>query len=183
MRLCQERHKRTNVTLDNLIAQRQAVPMLVVMPLGYGGSGAALMELAAFERALLDEIIPRVEKSYRVSRARIGRAIVGVSMGGSQAMAIGLRHASAFGWIGSMSGQLQSDELQLPGDPNQFALIYLGWGASDPLAPRFRQFAERLNDRGAAVTTSETPDLGHVWTLWRQMAADVIRQLFKSPSR
>jgi enterochelin esterase family protein len=174
-----------NVTLDNLIAQRKATPMVVVMPLGYGGSGGALMELAPFERALLDEIVPQVEKTHRVSRDRGTRAIVGVSMGGSQAMSIGLRHADAFAWLGSLSGAFDTGtpaEVATV-DRDRFALIYLGWGASDSLAPGNRQVAAKLKSRGAVVTASEAPGVGHVWPLWRQMVGDVLQRLFKPAAR
>ena len=172
-----------NVTLDNLIAQRRAVPMLVVMPLGYGGAGDALLELVPFERALLEEVIPQVERTYRVSPDRAARAIAGVSMGGSQALAIAGHDAEMFAWVGAMSGDLQAELPRLSGGPHEFALIYLGWGARDPLAPRSVQLADRLKAGNVAVTTTETPDLGHVWTLWRQLAADLLQRLFTSEAR
>ena len=170
-----------NVTLDNLIAQGTATPMVVVMPLGYGGSGAALTELAPFERALLEEIIPRVEAAYRVSRTRDGRAIAGVSMGGSQAIAIGLRHADTFAWLGSLSGAFGLDAPSAPAGPllpDRFRSIYLGWGAADSLAPANRALAADLRRRGAVVTTEEVPAAGHVWPLWRKMLADLLPRLF-----
>jgi enterochelin esterase family protein len=174
-----------NVTLDNLIAQRKATPMVVVMPLGYGGSGGALMELAPFERALLDEIIPQVEKTHRVSRRRDARAIAGVSMGGAQAMSIGLRHADAFAWLGSLSGAFDQDTSAEPArlDRDRFALIYLGWGADDALAPGNRRFAAALKSRGADPTIREAPGVGHVWPLWRQMVGDLLQLLFKPAAR
>jgi enterochelin esterase family protein len=94
-----------NVTLDNLIGERRAVPMVVVMPLGYGGSDLVAFE--PFERALVEEIIPQVERTYRVSGRREARAVAGVSMGGSHAMSVALRHSDAFAWVGSFSGAFQ----------------------------------------------------------------------------
>ena len=172
------------VTLDNLLAQRRAAPMVVVMPLGYGGSGATLMNPAAFERALLQEIIPLVEKTYRVSRSAQTRAIAGVSMGGSQAMTIGLRHPDAFAWLGSLSGPFGRGESPLAAldrraETGRFALIYVGWGASDPLAPGNRQLVADLRTRGLDVTAADVPGAGHVWPLWRRMIGDVLQLLFK----
>src|SRR5690242_2753984 len=86
---------RAHVILDNLIAQGKAKPMLIVMPLGYGAPeivtrrGPALRDLNLrqrnydkFREALFTEVIPQVEKSYRVAKDRKSRAIAGLSMGG-----------------------------------------------------------------------------------------------------
>jgi enterochelin esterase family protein len=71
-----------NVILDNLLAQGKAKPMLAVTPLGYGGN-------EAFTTALLQEVIPQVDKSYDTYRNRAGRAIAGASMGGAEALFAG----------------------------------------------------------------------------------------------
>jgi enterochelin esterase family protein len=105
-----------NLILDNLIAQGQAVPMIVVMPLGYGdlsfvtgGFGQWNDEakignnLQRFGNALLSEIVPQVESGYRVSARREDRAIAGLSMGGGESLVIGLNHPDTFAWIGGFS--------------------------------------------------------------------------------
>lgn len=95
--------------LDNLIAQGKAVPMLVVMPLGYGNSGGPRDArrpdmLPAFTQTLLEEVMPRVEKLYNVSRKPSQRAIAGLSMGGGESTFVGLNHLDKFSWVGSFSG-------------------------------------------------------------------------------
>ena len=173
-----------NVTLDNLIAQGRATPMVVVMPLGYGGSD--LFAYERFERALVEEIIPRVEQTYRVLRRRDARAVAGISMDGSQAMSLALRHADMFAWIGSFSGAFQMGAaghlaaLRAPLARGQFALIYAGWGAADSLALVNRRFVADLTSRGATVTTNEVAGLGHVWPLWRQMAGEFLQRVFRT---
>jgi enterochelin esterase family protein len=96
-----------NVILDNLIAQGKAKPMIMVNPLGYGtaggGQGTPDM-LVHFTDALLNEVMPRVEKDYNVSKDRGQRAIAGLSMGGAEATFAGLNHLDKFAWIGSFSG-------------------------------------------------------------------------------
>jgi enterochelin esterase family protein len=96
-----------NVVLDNLIAQGKAKPMIMVNPLGYGhaggGQGAPDM-LVHFADALLNEVMPRVEKEYNVAKDRDHRAIAGLSMGGAEATFVGLNHLDKFAWIGSFSG-------------------------------------------------------------------------------
>jgi enterochelin esterase family protein len=98
-----------NVILDNLIAQGKAEPMIMVNTLGYGnadGPAGHLREdmLPNFGRILLEEVLPRVESGYNVSKQPAGRAIAGLSMGGAEATLIGLNHLDSFAWVGSFSG-------------------------------------------------------------------------------
>jgi enterochelin esterase family protein len=173
-----------NVTLDNLIGQSRANPMVVVMPLGYGGSD--LFAFEPFERALVEEIIPQVTQTYRVSGSRDARAVAGVSMGGSHAMSVALRHPDLFAWVGSLSGAFQMGAAahlaarRGPMVPGQFALIYAGWGTADALTPINRRFVADLRSRGATVTTDEVPGLGHVWPLWRRMAGEFLQRVFRT---
>ena len=96
-----------NVILDNLIAQGKAKPMVMVTPLGYGtasgGMGGPNM-IEFFAKALVEEVMPQVEKAYNVSKDRNQRAIAGLSMGGAEAAFTGLNHLDKFAWIGSFSG-------------------------------------------------------------------------------
>ena len=98
-----------NVILDNLIAEGKAVPMIMVNPLGYGnsaGPAGAMREemIPSYARTVLEEVMPRVEKAYNVSKDRTQRAIAGLSMGGAEATFTGLNHLDQFAWIGSFSG-------------------------------------------------------------------------------
>ena len=98
-----------NVILDNLIAQGKAKPMLMVVPLGYGnsaGPAGAMREemIPSYARTVIEEVMPRVEKAYNVTRDRTQRAIAGLSMGGAEATFTGLNHLDRFAWIGSFSG-------------------------------------------------------------------------------
>jgi len=98
-----------NVTLDNLINQGKAEPMIMVNPLGYGNAGGPAGHLRPgmlpdFVRMLVDEVLPRVEKQYNVSTEPTGRAVAGLSMGGAEAALAGLNYLEKFAWIGSFSG-------------------------------------------------------------------------------
>jgi enterochelin esterase-like enzyme len=98
-----------NVTLDTLIHQGKAVPMIVVNPLGYGNADGPAGHrseemLPNFVRILIDEVTPRVEKQYNATSKRDGRAVAGLSMGGAEAVLTGLNHLDKFAWIGSFSG-------------------------------------------------------------------------------
>ena len=116
---------RANVILDNLIAQGKAKPMIVVMPLGYGnpevlrhGWGSdkdlAWSNLSKFTDVLLAEVIPQVERSYKVRKDSESHAIAGLSMGGAESLLTGLNHLDTFAWIGAFSaGGLDNRPLRL----------------------------------------------------------------------
>src|SRR6267142_3335544 len=100
---------RANVILDNLIAEGQTVPMLVVMPLGYGtpevlirarpvsrGHSLTQQNYDNLKEILLSEIVPQVEKTYRAVRDRDSRAIAGLSMGGGESLNAGLKSLDKF---------------------------------------------------------------------------------------
>lgn len=99
------------VILDNLIAAGKTVPMVVVTPLGYGtnqgpGGGRGQQNVVGFSRTLLDEVMPMVGWAYHVSKDRTQRAIAGLSMGGAEALYVGLNNLDKFGSVASFSGAL-----------------------------------------------------------------------------
>ena len=110
---------RANLILDNLIADGTAPPMIVVMPHGhpiqsasvgppvvvppYGGD-AGMLNFTLFTSDLLEQIMPLVERSYRVYADPAHRAIGGLSMGAFQSIAIGLAHPELFGYVLAYSG-------------------------------------------------------------------------------
>ena len=97
-----------NHILDNLIAQKKAVPMVVVTPLGYGTStgptgGRTPENITGYAKILLEEVMPAVDKAYNVSKNREQRAIAGLSMGGAESLYVGLNNLDKFAWIGAFS--------------------------------------------------------------------------------
>ena len=103
---------RAGFILDNLIAAKKAVPMIVVMPAGHtsqtaGGRGAAPGGAAdEFERDFVKDVMPYVEKTYRVLTDRPHRAIAGLSMGGNQTLNIAIPHLDQFTYVGVFSSGL-----------------------------------------------------------------------------
>jgi enterochelin esterase family protein len=96
------------VILDNLIAEGRAVPMVVVTTLGYGTSQGPSAPSAAivtgYERILMTEVLPLVERGYNVSTNRDERGIAGLSMGGAESIFTALNNLDRFAWVGSFSG-------------------------------------------------------------------------------
>ncbi len=141
-----------NVILDNLINQGKAKPMVMVNTLGYGtpdgprgAMGAAM--IPTFARALIEEVLPQVEKSYHVSKDRNQRAIAGLSMGGAESMYTGLNHLDRFAWIGSFSGAFVMWPRANPAPPPQPGAN--GRGGRGPRSMEIADFEKNLPNAGA----------------------------------
>jgi len=103
---------RAGFVLDNLIATRKAKPMIVVMPAGHtrrAGAGPSVIARTATEEFVNDfvkDVMPYVEKNYRVLTGRGNTAIAGLSMGGNHALHVGIPHLDRFAYIGVYSSGL-----------------------------------------------------------------------------
>lgn len=145
------------VILDNLYANGKIEPMIVVMPNGRamkddraGGNIMAqdkVQAFATFEKDLLSDLIPFIEKKYPVLADREHRAIAGLSMGGGQSLNFGLGNLDKFAWIGGFSSAPNTKTPQelvpdLEAAKEKIKLLYLSCGASDGLI----SFSKRLHD-------------------------------------
>lgn len=187
---------RAHVILDNLIAQGKAKPMLVVMPLGYGApeivsrTGPTLRDpnlrqrnYDKFRDALLTEVIPEVEKSYRAEKDRNSRAIAGLSMGGAESLYVGLNALNSFAWIGAFSSGGMGDNLDasfsgLDAKANaRRRLVWIACGTEDRLIESNRKFRDWLKAKGVEHQYIETPG-AHTWLVWRRYLAEFVPLLF-----
>ena len=188
---------RANVILDNLIAQGKAKPMIVVMPLGYGAleiltagpnpfheAGLRDRNFQKFREALLREVIPRVESSYATIKDRNSRAIAGLSMGGSEALFIGLNDLDQFAWIGAFSSGGLSDnfDAQFPAlgaqANEQLRLLWISCGTEDHLLDFHRKLGQWLTAKSIHHEAIETPG-AHTWMVWRRNLATLAPLLFR----
>ncbi len=95
---------KTDLILDNLIAENEAKPMLIVMPDGnMNAQGSVESGLRMFERELKQCIIPFIEKNYRTETDSKNRALAGLSMGGIQTLYAGISNTDLFGYLGIFS--------------------------------------------------------------------------------
>lgn len=192
---------RANIILDNLIADRKAQPMIVVMPQGHALQapntgplvrieGESGMFSPRFPRDLLDEVVPFVERNYRAIANPDSRAIAGLSMGGGQALSIGLSHPDQFhyvlGYSAAIGGQfLNIDEttkavLANPTAANsKLRLLWISVGRQDFLFAADRQFAKVLTEGGVKNTYRETEG-AHVWSVWRNNLNESAPLLFRA---
>jgi enterochelin esterase family protein len=191
---------RANVIVDNLLAQDKAKPMLIVMPLGYGApevvtrGGPGLRDPSVrtrnydkFRDALFAEVIPQVEKAYKVSKDRNSRAIAGLSMGGAESLYIGLNAPDRFGWVGAFSAGGASEDFNatypsLSATASPLHLLWIACGTDDRLITPNRQLRDWLTSKNIRHTDVETPG-AHTWLVWRRNLAAFTPLLFQEKRR
>lgn len=189
---------RAGVILDNLIAAGRARPMLVVMPHGHTGPFRFGMRFTEeFERDFLNDLMPEVERRYRVRTDRADRAIAGLSMGGMQTLNILMERPQAFCAAGVFSSGvfgLGGRPGPAPGGPSWeerhrdsltnaavrtgFQNLWFATGREDFLLETSRATVELFRKHGWPVTYKET-DGGHTWNNWRDYLVDFVPMLFR----
>jgi enterochelin esterase-like enzyme len=127
------------VILDNLYAEKKIEPMIVVMPNGRAMKNDRVVgnifdsikvqAFATFEKDLLNDLIPFIEKNYPVYKDREHRAIAGLSMGGGQSLNFGLGNLDVFAWVGGFSSapNTKLPELLVPNPEEAKKKLKLLW--------------------------------------------------------
>jgi enterochelin esterase-like enzyme len=180
-----------NFVFDNILADKKMVPMIVVMPFGHATpfgtpSPGAVTNDSLFEEYLLKDVIPTVEAKYRVAAGRQNRAIAGLSMGGGQALRIGLGHLELFSAVASFSGAIPSDfETRFAGllkDPagtnGKLKVLWIGCGQQDSLFGRSKSLSELLAKNQIRHVFRATDGV-HNYTVWRKYLAEYAPLLFR----
>jgi enterochelin esterase-like enzyme len=121
-----------------------------------------------FENYLLKEVIPYVESHYSVKAGPEGRAIAGLSMGGGQALTIGLKHLDTFAWVGGFSSALFGSQADLVGSDAaaKLRLLWLSCGDEDRLMDSSKAFHETLQ-RKKVPHVWHVDAGGHTWPVWK----------------
>jgi enterochelin esterase-like enzyme len=186
--------------LDNLIAAGKARPMIVVMEKGYATRAGEPQATppqrgrgdgGAFEDVVIKDLIPMIDATYRTRADRGHRAIAGLSMGGGQALQIGLTHLDTFSAVASFSGvrdvELATAYKGAFADPVVFdqkvTLLYLHSGTVG-LDATIHKSATKLHEALKAsgvknVIFEEAQGLAHEWQTWRHAIHDLAPRLFQ----
>ena len=182
--------------MDNSIAAGKSVPMIVVMDYGncgygFGAKKGETMQNfgASFYPILLNEIIPYIEKTFRVKADRENRAMAGLSWGGHQTFDVALTNLDKFAWMGTFSGAI----FNMPGtdfktlydgafaDADKFNeqvhYLFMGMGSEENFGAN--TFVKNLNDIGINATYYESPGTAHEWLTWRRCLNEFIPHIFK----
>ncbi len=187
---------KTDLILDNLIAEQKAKPMLVVMLDGNmsGAGGLAGFNenvLRAFENELKQGAIPFVESNFRAATDADNRALAGLSMGGLQTLYAGVRNTNLFSSLGVFSSGWFANNPTLT-DP-QYAFmktnaatintnlkhLWISQGGKEDIAHANGQLMmKKFDDMGIKYQYSEYPG-GHTWPVWRHDLFAFSQVLFK----
>jgi enterochelin esterase-like enzyme len=198
---------KANLILDNLIAEKKAVPMIIVIDNGYASRPSQTPSqnvglpargpglFSAFEDVLINEIIPMIDNSYRTLADREHRAMAGLSMGANQTIQITMKNLDKFSHIGGFSGTSNfpsSDAIDTAKfmngifkDPKalnkQIKLFWLGLGTKEPnpFPGSVGAFRAMLDKVGVKYTYYESPGTAHEWLTWRRSLHEFAPLLFK----
>ena len=182
--------------LDGQIASGKCKPMIVVMDYGNCGyiHGAKRGEKrdefgASFGDIMLKDIIPFVEKTFRVETDRDHRAMAGLSWGGHQTFQITLTHLDRFAHIGAFSGAI----LMAPGQDikdvyggvfadaekfnSQVHTLFIGQGTEEGMGSD--RMSRSLKEAGINHVYYASPGTHHEWLTWRRCLNEFLPLLFK----
>lgn len=182
------------VILDNLLADGKMARMIVVMP-----NGRAMKDdratgnifdrekveaFATFEKDLLNDLIPYIEKNYSVRTDRENRAIAGLSMGGGQSLNFGLGNLDKFAWVGGFSSAPNTKPpLELVPDPQKakdmLKLLWISCGDKDNLIRVSQRTTEYLTENGVPHVYRVIPEGQHDFKVWRDGLYHFAKSIFK----
>ena len=207
--------------MDNLIAAGKAKPMIIVMdnlnavkpgedgslynapgvltqavpppppPPGAPPARPPFHLSTTFSEMMFADLIPMVEKNYRVAPGRDNRAMAGLSMGGMQTFTTGLQNLDKFAYLGGFSGNCGSfggaafDPKTTCGGAfadaaafnSKVKLLFLSTGSVE--GPRVKQFSDALTQAGIHNVYFESPGTAHEWLSWRRALYDFAPRLFR----
>ena len=186
---------RAGVILDNLLATNKAKPMIVVMPNGHTRLPATPESRLEFVREFLTDIVPFVEKNYRVRADRNGRAVAGLSMGGGQTLNIAIPNLGKFAYVGVFSAGLSGGGAGQPSAIENFEnqhkaaldnaaskkglkVLWFSTGKDDAALANTKNALELLKKHGFTPTFQESLG-GHTWENWRDYLVIFAGQLFR----
>ena len=185
---------KTDLILDNLIAEQKAEPMLIVMVDGnVGGSGFGGSNFyETFTNELKNSVIPFVEENFRVKTEPSNRALAGLSMGGLQTLYAGGYNTDMFAYLGVFSSGWFANGQQEITDPyyeyleenketvnNNLEVFWVSEGGEEDIAyNNGKTMLKKFDEIGIDYTYFESPG-GHTWPVWRHDLFHFAQLLFK----
>ena len=208
-----------DVIMDNLIAEQKAKPMIIVMenlnavkpgesaalyharnvttqavpapptPPGQRPAGPRPLGSAVFTDMMLTDLIPMVERGFRVAPGREQRAMAGLSMGGMQTFTTALAHLDKFAYIGGFSGSTggrggfdpKTSHDGVLADAAAFnkkvKVLFLGIGSEE--GPGTKAFSDQLTQAGINNVFFLSPGTAHEWLTWRRCFKEFAPRLFR----
>lgn len=180
--------------MDNLIASKQAVPMIVVMESGdikapfRGGDNRQGRSQygASFYKVMINDLIPSIDNKFRTLTDRDNRAMAGLSWGGHQTFDLVLSNMDKFAWIGTFSGAIFGIDLKTAYNGvftnadefnKKIHYMYMNWGSDDFI--KSGDIVKGLQEMGIKVEGKQSEGTAHEWLTWRRGLNDFVPHLFK----
>lgn len=169
-----------NLIMDNLIAEGKIEPFIIVMTYGmtnevrFGGLRQFTAE--AFEKVLVDELVPYIDANFQTRADKEHRAMAGLSMGGFETKLITLRRPEVFGYYGLMSGgQYAPTDIK---DKKQVKLIFQSCGSKEN-PDAIKKSTEALKAAGHNAVGYVSEGTAHEFLTWRRSLKELAQLLFK----
>jgi enterochelin esterase family protein len=196
----------TSLIMDNLIADAKAKPFIIVMANSYvpgsagpgraptpaaatngapsrsvTGPGGRRFDFSAFERVLINELIPFIDANYRTLADQPNRAMAGLSMGGMQTRGITLANLDKFSHMGIFSGGsiALTNITDLPAFKAKVKLVFVSYGSREN-GSAGKENVEALKQAGINSVFYESPNTAHEWQSWRRSLYQFAPLLFKN---
>lgn len=191
---------RANLILDNLIAQGKAKPMIIVMTNGNAWQTSTLRQKPGlppitresyvqfqgqFEKSLVEDVIPFIEKHYRVKANKDSRAIAGLSMGGGHTITASITYPGTFGYIGVFSSGIFNQNENMDEMEKKFLALkasgvskyWVACGVDDFVMESNKRLLDVLKKTNFEHEYYENEG-GHTWANWREYLSLFAPMLF-----
>lgn len=177
--------------LDNLLAENQAQPMVVVMDCGYAyqPNDTAERPRNYFPEVVIQELIPSIDAAFRTKPDREHRAMAGLSMGSMQTLQTTLPNLDTFAYIGGFSGPMRNFDWEASYDGvfrdaeafnRRVRLFWLGAGShEESVYQSLKSVHEKLEQHGIEHVFAVSKGTSHEWQTWRRALRDFAPRLFQ----
>ncbi len=193
---------KTNLIMDNLIAAGKAKPFIIVMASSYvpgaqmgpppapapaqpgapaaAAAGPRRFNFTAFERVLIDELVPFIDANFRTNADQQHRAMAGLSMGGMQTKQITLANLDKFSQIGIFSGGsiAPADVTDMDIFKKKVKVVFVSYGSRER-GETGKANVEALQQAGVKSVFYESPETAHEWLSWRRSLYQFAPLLFQ----
>lgn len=171
---------RANLIMDNLIAEGNTTPFIIVMTYGMTNEiefgGLRNFDIKPFQTVLIDELMPYIDANYRTIADREHRAMAGLSMGGFETKMITTNRPDVFSQYALFSGGTYApDEID---DENKPKLVFLSCGSKER-PDAIKAAAENLQEAGYNAVSYVSPETAHEFHTWRRSLHKLAPLLFK----
>ncbi len=194
---------KTGLILDNLLAAGKIKPFIVVMASSYvpgaqmgpppppppasqgaqpsGAPPRPRFNFSAFERVLIDDLIPFIDATFRTTPDQGHRAMAGLSMGGMQTRQIGLANLDKFSHLGIFSGGsiAPADVTDMAAFKKKVKVVFVSYGSRERGA-QGKANVEALQQAGIKSVFYESPETAHEWLTWRRSLYQFAPLLFQN---